>query len=86
MAEGRGYSMGEEVGVEWELEAEEEKGGLGLCQIRPLTLLLAKEVTFFSRVKALESLVIVNPGTGVEPRVAGIDALTEGDLHSFELI
>lgn len=74
--------MGEEVGVEWELESEEGEG-LGLCQIRPLTLLLAKEVSFFSRVKGLESLVIVNPGTGVEPRVAGIDALTEGTYFSF---
>jgi cytoplasmic tRNA 2-thiolation protein 2 len=70
MAEGRGWSMGEEVGSEWDAE--------GVMVVRPMSLMLAKEVEFWNRLKGLQSLVVVNPGTTVEAKKAGIEALTEG--------
>lgn len=62
--------MGEEVGSEWDAE--------GVMVVRPMSLMLAKEVEFWNRLKGLQSLVVVNPGTTVEAKKAGIEALTEG--------
>lgn len=94
MAEGRGFNMGEEVGMEWECE---EIDGIcessfrsstitdidtakrtALMQIRPLSLLLTKEIAFYSRLRNLESLTIINPTTRIPAKKAGIEALTEG--------
>ena len=47
-------------------------------QIRPLSLLLTKEISYYCRLKNLESLTIINPTTGVQAKKAGIEALTEG--------
>ncbi|ORY76238.1 hypothetical protein BCR35DRAFT_353399 [Leucosporidium creatinivorum] len=81
MAEGRGFSMGEEVGCEW--EASEEEGG-GLLVARPLSSILLKEVTYYARIRELESLTMRRPETGVEPKKAGIEALVQDFVNGLE--
>jgi hypothetical protein len=81
MAEGRGFSMGEEVGCEW--EASEE--GLGLLVARPLSSILLKEVLYYARIRELEILTMRRPETGVEPKNAGIEALVQGESFSSPL-
>lgn len=68
--------MGEEVGAAWESE--------GLLVCRPLVVCLAKEVAYYLRHEGLEVVLEIKPSTGVEPRVAGIEALTEGQHESVE--
>ena len=73
MSEGRGFSMGEEVGSEWDL-AEER-----LLVCRPLSSVLLKELVYYCRMRELRWLTMQRPETGVEAKKAGIEALTEGE-------
>lgn len=64
--------MGEEVGAAWESK--------GLLVCRPLVVCLVKEVAYYLRKQGLEVVLETKPSTGLEARVAGIEALTEGEL------
>jgi hypothetical protein len=89
MAEGGGYSMGEDVGVEYTLNlpqrhagAVEQGGKIGsksLLVTRPLGRVLYKELAYFARSRGLECLTMERPSTGVDPKAAGISALVEGE-------
>ncbi|KDE02751.1 hypothetical protein MVLG_06719 [Microbotryum lychnidis-dioicae p1A1 Lamole] len=65
MALGRGYSIGEEVGVEWEVldrqqeQKQEQAKGNGLLVARPVSGILRAEMEEFVRVKRL---VVPRPG------------------------
>lgn len=76
MAEGRGWSLGEEVGVSWEVEGE-------LLVARPVSGILGKEVEYYARVKELRWVEMESPRTAMEgeARRKGIEALTEGELE-----
>lgn len=76
MAEGRGWSLGEEVGVSWEVEG-------GLLVARPVSGMLGKEVEYYAGVKGLRWVEMESPRTAMEgeARRKGIEALTEGELE-----
>lgn len=80
MSDGRGFSLGEEVGSEWDLVEE------GLLVSRPLSAILLKELVYYGRMRGLQSLTMARPETGVEPKKAGIEALTEGAYAIAELL
>lgn len=64
--------MGEEVAGEW-ISPD------GVMCVRPLCIVLAKEVAFWNRLREIDGLKgVVRPETGVEAKKAGIEALTSG--------
>jgi len=77
MALGRGGSMGEEVG--WEFES-----AAGVLQCRPLRGVVDAEVRYYNRTKGLDWLERARPSDGVEPKKAGIDAVSEDFINNLE--
>ncbi|SCZ98159.1 BZ3500_MvSof-1268-A1-R1_Chr3-3g06622 [Microbotryum saponariae] len=61
MALGRGYAIGEEVGVEWEVSEGEKAQGNGLLVARPVSGILRAEMDELVRVKRL---VVARPDRG----------------------
>lgn len=86
MAEGGGYAMGEDVGVEYTLDQlqhdqdpDATAATRSLLVARPLGRVLYKELAYYARSQGLECLTMERPSTAVEPKAAGISALVEGE-------
>lgn len=77
MALGRGASLGEEVG--WEYETEE-----GLLVCRPLRGVMDAEVGVYNRARGLEWLEMKRVGERMEAKKAGIGAVSEEFVNGLE--
>ncbi|GAA5902281.1 hypothetical protein JCM5296_003971 [Sporobolomyces johnsonii] len=94
MAEGRGFSAGEEVASEYVDRSEGDEWPL--LVVRPLALSLAKEVVYYGETEGLETLTVVNEETSVagmggagsegkkDVKKMGIGALVEDFILSLE--
>jgi len=64
MSQGRGYSLGEEISIDYVHRGEGE-GEEQLLVCRPMGQVLSKEIAYYTRTEGLESLVVVNEDTSV---------------------
>lgn len=64
MSQGRGYSLGEEISIDYVHRGEGE-GEEQLLVCRPMGQILSKEIAYYTRTEGLESLVVVNEDTSV---------------------
>ncbi|GAA5926637.1 hypothetical protein JCM1841_003189 [Sporobolomyces salmonicolor] len=94
MAQGRGFSAGEEVASEY--VDRSEGAGCEVLVVRPLALSLAKEVVYYGKTKGLETVTVLNEETSVagmnrlggegrkDVKKRGIEALVEDFVLSLE--
>lgn len=87
MAEGRGWSLGEETGNEWEVDVGVEDERVRV--VRPLGLMLQSELEWFARLRGLqwieEEKRVGGEGREESKKGMSIDALTRGKTHSAPL-